>query len=237
MTTIAAPIDAPIAAPISAPAIMTNGGNSKDASTGVGGTGGGSANWRYSANSGSANSAKRNESVIFMFIPNGKARGCVIRLDPHGSNENDYTQSTESCVGDMMASALNTTVTGTLGMYNRALKVADPATGAPLHIIGFEGGITDSSLQWNHTHYYGGGMYTIRDGQQRYKWQEINGRWSKASGKRPLIAPRTFCLSPFAEEQKQQVVYVAGFDTNFNLATNHAWIFKAPLANVLGGKL
>jgi hypothetical protein len=137
----------------------------------------------------------------------------------------------------MVASALKTTVTGTLGMYNRALEVADPATGAPLHIIGSEGGITDSSLQWNQTRYYGGGMYTIRDRQQRYTWQEINGRWSKASEKRPLIAPRTFCLSPFAEELEEQVVYVAGFDTNFNLATNHAWVFKAPLAIVLGGRL
>jgi hypothetical protein len=45
--------------------------------------------------------AKRNGSVVFVFIPDGRDQGCVIRrLDPHGSNENDYTQSTGSCVGE-----------------------------------------------------------------------------------------------------------------------------------------
>ena len=72
-------------------------------------------------------------------------------------------------------------------------------------------------------------MYAIRTSDQRYRLAAVNGRF--ASGKRPLAAPRTFALSPFAREGA--VIYTAGHDSDSQISSDVAWVYRAPLVEFL----
>ena len=75
-------------------------------------------------------------------------------------------------------------------------------------------------------------MYGIRRGPNDYSSGCVDGLWSP--DKPPLITPRTFCLSPFPEEQ--DVIYMGGFDSNFKQSSDCAWIYKVDFATALGYK-
>ncbi|CAK0790658.1 unnamed protein product [Prorocentrum cordatum] len=177
-----------------------------------------------------------SDSLLFMWAPSGRSRGCIYRvssceLAPDG--ERQPALVLEACAAPLMSEALGTAVGYTLGAYNRMFAVRDPATGEPVHLVGLEGRVPGATegLQWNG--YYAGAMFALRwSSGARYSVNEVNGRYRP--GGPPLEAVRAFAMSPFpAESASGPVLYTAGFDTNFNPATNMAWIFKANLSLAL----
>jgi hypothetical protein len=109
----------------------------------------------------------------------------------------------------------------------------DPATGEPVHLVGLEAKVPQAAaeLRWNG--YYRGAMFAIRwESVRRYSLGEVNGGYTP--GGPPLEAARAFALSPFrADRAGGPVLYIGGFDANFNNATNTAWIFRANLSVAL----
>jgi len=168
------------------------------------------------------------ESMLFLWAPRGRAPGQIKRLDPgdHGG----YTVHDEANMRDFMQGRLGVEVLSILGGYNDLAPFADPASGETVHIIGFQGVLRGSEhLQWEGSRYYAGAMYAVRRADRTYTVNEVNGPYQ--SGKRVLVAPRTFCLSPFGDN----TLFVGGHDANFRPSDNMAWIFKAPLRAALTG--
>jgi hypothetical protein len=177
-----------------------------------------------------------SDSLLFMWAPSGRSRGCIYRVDtcelgPAGARQPELVQ--ETCTSPLMSEALGTTVGNTLGAYNRMFAARHPASGELVHLVGLEGKLPGATegIQWNG--YYAGAMFAIRwSSGSRYSLNEVNGRYRPGSP--PLEAVRAFAMSPFpAESASGPVLYTAGFDTNFNPATNMAWIFKVNLSFAL----
>jgi hypothetical protein len=167
---------------------------------------------------------------LFMWTPNGRSAGCMQRLDPDGNN--GYALRQEACLGELFGNTLQVEPVYTLGAYNNIVSVPVPGSAQSVRLIGFQTMIKDhGELTWNR--YYRGAMYAIRTADQKYRLAEVNGPY--AAGNPTLVAPRTFTLSPFAEDEPR-TVYVGGFDSNFQVSTDRAWIFRAPLRTVLSGR-
>jgi len=166
------------------------------------------------------------ESILFMWTPNSRSAGCMKRLDPDGTG--GYTLHEEACLGPLMGEALGVETVYTLGAYSNIVPVTDPRSGETVRLVGFQTKIKGAEHStWNG--YYQGAMYAIRTSGQEYRLAEVNGRY--ASGKPTLVAPRTFVRSPFAQEKG--MLYVAGHDSNFQLSSDMAWVFRAPISEVL----
>lgn len=183
-----------------------------------------------------APSGYSGDALLFMWAPSGHSRGCIYRLDLCGLGPDGWQQPAliqETCVAPLMSEALGTTVGYTLGAYNRMFATRHPATGELVHLVGLEGKVPGATegIQWNG--YYAGAMFAIRwSSGSRYSLNEVNGRYRPGSP--PLEAVRAFAMSPFpAESASGPVLYTAGFDTDFNPATNMAWIFKVNLSLAL----
>ena len=182
------------------------------------------------------------ESLLFVWTPNGNSEGLIFRLDgPSLANRTEATlrQLYDSHAKQAAGGAKLGTSKSSLGGYNKIFPVTDPASGQLLHLVGFEQSLigADPSLLWNQ--YYGGACYAVRRPQTTarhdveveyaYDTHEVNDLYSH--GKPVLEAPRAFAMSPFAGEE--HVLYVGGFDANFHPSENMAWIFKAGLRTVL----
>ena len=167
------------------------------------------------------------QSLIFMWAPGGNSVGEIKRLDPDG--QGGYTVHSEVNISDLMIAALGGGVEAkrTLGAYNDFYPITNPATGETVHIIGFQAIITGESDLIGPGGYYKGAKFAIRTADNRYVVGEVNGEFEK--GKPILIAPRTFAHSPFCDNK----IFMAGNDTNFQPATDMAWIFSASVETVL----
>ncbi len=167
------------------------------------------------------------ESLLYLWVPNGRSPGMIRRLDPDGKG--GYTTNDETGIVELMQKYLGRDVGNVLGAHNMMYPLLHPVSGKQVHIIGFQGNIKGASdLKWPGSNYYAGALYAVRDHEGRYSVHEINNAYKP--GKPPLITPRAFALSPFGDNE----VYIGGHDANFRLSDNMAWIFRAPLDVFLG---
>lgn len=168
-----------------------------------------------------------DESLIFVWTPDGSSKGEVRRLDGTGLEE--HTETNLSSLFNREQISGSAKALFSLGGYNRFLPVRVPGSSDTVYIAGFEQRISssDASVVWNN--YYRGGMYAIRNKDLIYSVGEVNGGYDPF--KPVLVAPRTYTYSPFPGEEN--VLYFGGFDANFYDATGMAWIFKAPVSMVL----
>jgi len=182
-----------------------------------------------------ANPAGTGQSIIFVWAPDNRSRGCIMRLDPTATG--GYERRQEICLDKLVSQYLDldgSPVPYVLAGYNRFLAVTDPNTGATHHLIGAEAWIPGkrfATAQRNDNGgYYAGAMYAIRDDDAHYHLSEVNG--SIGASAPPLVSTRAYALSPFAEDHGQ-VIYFGGYDCNFKPSSDTAWIFRTSLANAL----
>lgn len=170
------------------------------------------------------------DSILFLWAPGGRSTSAVKRLDPDGKG--GYTLHEEANMMDLMSRALGVDVTYTLGAHNMMYPFTDPETGQTVHVIGFQGNINSKDqLRWPGSRLYAGAMYALRTADGTYSVAEVNNRFQK--GKKTLVSPRAFCLSPFEED----MVYIGGHDASNRISDDMAWIVKAPLRTVLGQQI
>ena len=171
------------------------------------------------------------DSLLFIWAPGGRSASEVKRLDPDGKG--GYTLHDEVRIIDLMREHLGVEVTYTLGAHNMIYPFTDPATGETVHIIGFQGNIRGpkNHLRWKGSALYAGAPYAVRRADRSYRVLEVNNRYEV--GKQLLVSPRTFCKSPFGDDE----ISIAGHDASFKISDNMAWIFHAPESVVLGSKL
>lgn len=170
------------------------------------------------------------ESLMFLWIPRGKARGDIKRLDGPKLkmvHETDLRRYFNAYFKNDKISSV-----GILGGYNRFLSIKDPLSGQIVQLVGFQQAIDTNNKSLVHHNYYKGGTYCVRWSHKKYTMHCINGKWSK--GKPILVAARAFAESPFPSEKG--TIYFGGYDSNFEEATDMAWIFKADIETVLYGK-
>ena len=182
-----------------------------------------------------ANPPGTGQSIVFVWAPDTRSRGCIIRLDPAATG--GYERREEICLDKVVSQYLDadgSTVPFVLAAYNRFLAVTDPSTGATGHLVGAEAWIPGKQFpnvqQNGNGGYYAGALYAIRDDAAHYRLGEVNGSIGAAAP--PLVATRAYALSPFAED-RGQVVYFGGYDCNFKPGSDTAWIFRTSLANAL----
>jgi poly(A) polymerase len=179
------------------------------------------------------NPAGTGQSIVFVWAPGNRSRGCIMRLDrvaPDG-----YERRQEICLDKLVSQYLDgSPVPYVLAAYNRFLAVTDPSTGATHHLIGAEAWIPGkrfpTTQQNDKGGFYAGAMYAIRDDAAHYRLGEVNGSVDVSAP--PLVATRAYALSPFAED-RGQIIYFGGYDCNFKRCSDTAWIFRTTLANAL----
>lgn len=173
------------------------------------------------------------QSLLFVWAPDSYSKGCVMRLDPDGKGS--YTRIQEVYLDKLISQYLDDIpVYFVLAGYNNFLPVKDPATQETNYLVGIEAWIPGGRLAITQRKQGGGfyarALYVIRDSKGRYRISEVNGRISSSNP--PLVSTRCYALSPF-EADNGKVIYFGGYDCNFVLCSNTAWIFRTDLANAL----
>jgi hypothetical protein len=180
-----------------------------------------------------ASPAGTGQSIIFVWAPDIRSRGCIMRLDRVATG--GYERRQEICLDKLVSQYLDgSPVPYVLAAYNRFLAVTDPNTGAIHHLVGAEAWIPGkrfpTTQQDNKGGFYAGALYAIRDDASHYRLSEVNG--SVGTSAPPLVATRAYALSPFAED-RGQIIYLGGYDCDFKPSSDTAWIFRTNLANAL----
>ena len=169
------------------------------------------------------------QSLLFLWAPGDRSECQVKRLDPVGNGK--YKVHNEIKLIDLMSDHLGAEITYTLGAHNMMYSFMDVDKGKKVHLIGFQGNIkTKKHLRWKGSSLYAGALYAVRQEDQTYKVLEVNNAFRP--GKRPLVAPRAFCYSPFGDDQ----IYFGGHDSSRKVSDNMAWIFHASSEVALGNK-
>lgn len=173
------------------------------------------------------------QSLLFVWAPNSRSMGCVMRLDPDGKG--GYTRIQEVYLDKLVSQYLDDNpVYFVLAGYNNFLPVKDPATQETNYLVGIEAWILGKRLATTQRTqgggFYAGALYVIRDSKGGYRINEVNGRISSSNP--PLVSTRCYALSPFTADNGK-VIYFGGYDCNFVLCSNTAWIFRTDLANAL----
>ena len=168
-----------------------------------------------------------DESLLFLWAPNGRSASQMKRLDPDGSG--GYTTYDEENMRDLMSATLDAEIGFTLGGLNNMYPVVHPESGETVHIFGFQGHIMGMDhLRWQGSRLYAGALYAIRSADQKYEAKEVNG--SYAPGNPVLVSVRSFAHSPFGDD----LIFVGGHDSSSRPSDDMAWIFKADLRTVVG---
>ena len=169
----------------------------------------------------------KGQSLLFVWAPGERAQSQVKRLDPDGKG--GYTLHDEANLGQLMSRHLGVKVPYTLGGHNMMYPVPHPATGEPVHIIGFYGSMAGKpELAWKGSRFYGGALYAVRTAAGKYSVHEVNGPYT--ADKTLLVSPRAFCRSPFNPKE----IFIGGHDSSNKISDNLAWIFRAPLSVAVG---
>ena len=167
------------------------------------------------------------QSLLFLWAPGDRSECQVKRMDLSASGK--YEIHDEVKLIDLMSDAIGAEVTYTLGAHNMMYPVIDEESGKTVHLIGFQGNIrTKKNLRWKGSALYAGALYAVRQEDQTYKVLEVNNSYEV--GRRPLVAPRAFCVSPFNDDS----IYIGGHDSSRKVSDNMAWIFNAPTDVALG---
>lgn len=177
------------------------------------------------------------QSLIFMWAPGGKSRGCITRLDPWP--DGSYARAHEACLANLVRRYLGMPISFTAGAYNTFMPLRDPRSNELLHIIGLESFIPGRSLVHLTAHnqrnaqggMYAGSMYALRDAQGRWRIGEVNGKYQP--GLPELVSVYTYALSPFGEADPQ-TIYLGGYDPDKYPSTSTAWVYRMDVMNLIG---
>ena len=169
------------------------------------------------------------ESILLLLAAEHNSKSHLLRLDP--KKKGGFTVQVETVMKDLFKKKMGVEIGNTLGAHNMMQSFIHPQTKKPVHIVGFLGNLRGKhDLKWKGSNLYGGAPYAIRSADQKYSLQEVNNGF--VQGKTVLTTPRTFCLSPFGDNE----VYIGGHDSYFRVSDNKAWIYRTPLEVVLGVK-
>jgi hypothetical protein len=155
----------------------------------------------------------------------------IVRIDPATGAE-----AAELDLSRFLARAWGMRVGYVLAAYNDMTKVPAPGGGEAV-LLGLCAFIPrDVPIAPGHHvvdvgygQVEGGGWYLVRWPDGHYDLHQV-----VADFPRPLVATRSICRSPFPGDA--DAIYFAGFDANKALIHNTAWIARAPLRAVLGGR-
>jgi hypothetical protein len=175
------------------------------------------------------------QSLLLMWNPGSRSRGCVIRLDP--TPQGHWLRRPEVCLADLAARRLGVPVGYMLGAYNGFIPLADRDSGTA-YFTGIEaflvGPPTQPLIAYNQRKagggFYAGALYALRDPQGHWRLGEVNGRFDP--GRRELVSIYTAAISPFGASDAGRV-YVGGYDPNDFPSTDTAWIASAALRTLL----
>lgn len=172
------------------------------------------------------------DALLFVWSPGPDSPACVYRIDHPGRGAARAVQ--EVCLRDLVQRhLLGSTVRSVLAAYNDMPAVALPPGGQVVHLIGLQAWMAAGTHPLTQTHqghgFYAGALVAIREGPGRYRMAEVNG--PAMPGAPPLVAARTFALSPFAGPAGE-VLFIGGHDCNFVRCSDTAWVFKAPLSSL-----
>jgi len=179
-------------------------------------------------------------SLYFAWAPNGRSKGCLIRLDPEGDS---FTHTSEICIQDAERAYLGRNVdhqqamaTFTLADYNYVTE-ATAKDGSKVHLVGFEVLLwsysaaefpVDPAQMYNYgghkMSFYAGAGYMVRYGSGRYEVREPQGpRYNPMDIYPKLVAVRALAPSPFSGDS---AVYMGGYDCNHFDAKDTAWVMR-----------
>lgn len=190
-------------------------------------------------------------AMLFSWVPNAAASGCVIRLDVDKAADT-ITMVQEKCVKDLARDWLGKNTDGfdalvafTIADYNMNLQISDSSGGNKVQLIGFQIMLyaysahqfpTDPSQSafsssGKKLAYFAGAGYLIRRGENHYQVREPLGpRYNPAEVFPKLVAVRTLAESPFPGDAG--AVYMGGYDCNHYAAKDTAWVVRGTPAAV-----
>jgi poly(A) polymerase len=180
-----------------------------------------------------ANPKGAGQSLLFVWVPGNRSRGCVYRLDPAGDKR--YARVEETCLDKLVSDYLSgNSVHYVLAAYNNMLPIRDPATQQEVHLIGLQAWIGGQQYPTTQRQrdggFYSGAIYVVRDRNGKYRVREVNARINASNP--PLVATRAYVVSPFASDFGK-VVYFGGYDCNLVRSSDTAWIFRSTVAAAL----
>lgn len=173
------------------------------------------------------------QSLLFVWVPDNRSRGCVFRLDRTASDT--YTRIREACLDQLVSRYLGGAIVPfVLAGYNQILQVPNPATNDASYLIGLEAWVVGDRFPTGYRKgnggMYSGALYAIRDANAHYRIAEVNGRIARSNP--ILFGTRDYAVSPFPSDLGQ-TVYFAGYDCNWVKCSDTAWIFRTSLVNAL----
>lgn len=179
-------------------------------------------------------------SLLFAWSPNERSAGCMVRLDPDGTN---FSHHEEMCTRDVARSylgenkdRLEAMVTFVIADYNYPLEVMRGAE--PIQLMGFEMLLYSYSAyqfpidvkQAARLHsgkkiaFSAGGGYMIRKGPSDYEVRTPGGpRYDPMAIYPRQVAVRCYAESPFGDN----ATYFGGYDCNHYDSQGTAWAQRA----------
>ena len=157
------------------------------------------------------------------------ARGSIYRFDPDGRG--GYTRHEDVRLAPVVQRELNATPTFFLGAYSYFRPLRNPVTGETEHLVGLYLHLKPGGHDypaWSKKGIYSGGLYAIRNARGEYRIHEVNRRHDGVDT--PLTAVRAITPSPFPGDTD---VYFGGHDCANIMSTDYAWVYRAPLREVL----
>lgn len=160
------------------------------------------------------------QSLLFMWAPDGGARGEMIRLDqgPAGALTRHHEVVLADLIRDYTGAA---EVQYVLGAYNDLLPVDAPVPGTQRHLVGLEFRGAGPELSIWERGYYRGALYAVRDDERRYRMERVGG--PDGADDAPLVATRCYAPSPFEGDGS---IYFGGHDPNGIRSTGMAWVYR-----------
>eukprot|EP00408_Alexandrium_pacificum_P034006 CAMPEP_0171287316 /NCGR_PEP_ID=MMETSP0790-20130122/69483_1 /TAXON_ID=2925 /ORGANISM="Alexandrium catenella, Strain OF101" /LENGTH=609 /DNA_ID=CAMNT_0011756823 /DNA_START=27 /DNA_END=1856 /DNA_ORIENTATION=+ len=168
-----------------------------------------------------------SDKLIYVWAPNSKTKADIRHLSAGNEVEEFKLQTLFGHYGKGVRGSGQAKYA--LGAFNNFYKITDPRTKKSMHIMGLMSQVSGAAQVRMWHSFYGGAIYAVRENASTYHVGEVNGVFRP--GRPPLVAARTFMLSPFPGEE--HVLYVGGFDANYYVSTNTAWVYKAGLGVVL----
>lgn len=173
------------------------------------------------------------DALLFVWSPGPDSPACVYRIDHPGPTPPQAVE--EVCLRDLVQQHLKgARVRSVLAAYNDIPAVSGPGLARPVHLIGLEAWMAEGSHPLAQRHqghgFYAGALVAVREDAGRYRMSEVNG--PIPPGAPPLVAARSFALSPFADASGA-TLFVGGYDCNFVRCSDTGWIFRVPLAALM----
>jgi len=188
-------------------------------------------------------------SLFFVWAPNHRSAGCMVRLDPV-PRTGKFVHKQEGCVRELTAKYLgknirgkNALVTYVIASYNFALPLA-AKDGSHKYLIGYEILLYDYStsefpidvtqqMQTSSNKrlaYYTGSGFLVRHGDGNFEVREPMGKRYNPQQTLPrFTAVRAFAVSPF---EGDSAVFMGGYDCNHYKEKNSAWVARGEMSAI-----